>query len=151
HHGNDVVAGRQARLHVLRDEVLEKVDRFLRRALGDEPAGDAAECIGRRALSARHDGKIEPTDFVLAQADLVGGKSTLKMICGADRERHRRLAVAKIADRLRVLEAEEAVLEWLEIDELLEQLARLLESLAGKAAVLAAQRRIEGRLAPDAH
>ena len=64
---------------------------------------------------------------------------------------HRRLAVAEIADGLRVLEAEEAVLERLQIDELLEQLAGLLEGLAGKAAVLAPQRRIEGRLAADAH
>ena len=56
-----------------------------------------------------------------------------------------RLAVAEIADRLRVLEAEEAVLERLQVDELLEQLARLLEGLAFEAAVLAAQRRLEGR------
>src|SRR3954470_12306818 len=73
------------------------------------------------------------------------------MIDRADRERHRRLAVAEIADRLRVLETQEAILEWLEIDELLEELAGFLEGVPGKAAVLATQRGIERRLAADAH
>ena len=143
--GIDEVAGGEPRLHVLGDEELQEVGRLLRRALGDQPAGDAAERIGRLALAAGHDREVEPADLVFAETDLVGGERALQMIDGADRKRHRGLAVAEIADRLRILEAEEAVLERLQIDELLEQLAGLLEGLAREAAVFAPQRRIERR------
>src|SRR4029079_18159164 len=75
----------------------------------------------------------------------------LQVIDRRDRERHRRLSVAEIADGLRILETEESVLERMEIDELLEQLARLLEGLAGETAILAAQRSVERRLCAHAH
>src|SRR5206468_7646962 len=127
----------------------QEVDRLLRRVLGDQPAGDAPQRVCRRAFPTGHDRKIEPADLVFAQSDLVGGERALQIIDATDRERHRRLAITEIADGLRVLETEKTVLERLEIDELLEQLAGFLEGLAGKAAILAAQRRFECRLAAD--
>ena len=75
--GNDEVAGGELRLHVLRDEELQEVDGLLRRALGDQPAVDAAERIGRLALAAGHGREIEPADLVVAEAHLVGGERAL--------------------------------------------------------------------------
>src|SRR5205085_9848874 len=49
HDWDDEIPGRQPRLHVLRNEILQEIDCFLRRALGDEPAGDAAERIDRKS------------------------------------------------------------------------------------------------------
>src|SRR6185312_12938240 len=102
-------------------------------------------------LAAGYDRKIEPAELVVGKTDLVGGERALGVIERRDGQDHRGLAVTEIADRLRILEAEEAVLERLQINELLEQLAGLLEGLAGEAAVFTLQRCIKGRLAADAH
>src|ERR1700737_3242399 len=101
--GNQEVAGAEPRLHVLRYEELEEVGRLLRGPPCDEPAGDAAKGVGWLALTTGHDGKIKPADFIVAETDLVGGEHALLLIDGADGEHHRALAIAEIADRLRVL------------------------------------------------
>src|SRR6266567_7451729 len=97
-HGDEEAGGGKSGLHVLRNEELEEIGGFLRRALGNEPTRDAAERIGRLALAAGHDRKVEPADLVLGQTDLVGGERALQIVDRADGERHRGLAVAEIAD-----------------------------------------------------
>jgi hypothetical protein len=148
--GDQEVLGGEALLHVLRDEVLDEGHGLLRRPLGDEPAVDAAERVRRLALAAGHGREVDPGELVVADAGLVRGEDLLRVVEGRDREDHRGLAVAEMADRLLALEAQEAILERLQVDELLEELTRLLEGLALEAAVLALQRRVEGRLAADA-
>ena len=110
--------------------------------LGKRDAADASAFADHKAAEQQSskDGAAinELQDKLYAE-----GKRALLVIGGADRQRHRCLAVAEGADRLRILEAEEAILERLKIDQLLEQLPRFDEGLALEAAVLAAQR---GRL-----
>ena len=60
--------GGQPGLHLGRDEGLDEVDCLLGRALAHDPADDPAKRIGRRSLSAGHDGELEPADLIVREA-----------------------------------------------------------------------------------
>ena len=64
-HDRDIGAGRGGLFGVfLLAEEFEEVDRLGRRGLGDEPAVDAAERVGRLALAAGNDREGQNADVV---------------------------------------------------------------------------------------
>ena len=138
-------------MHRIRDEEFDEFRSLFRCALGHQPAIDAAQRIGRLALAARHNGEVEPADLVIRQARFVRRQSALGVVERGDSQNHGTLAIAESPDGLRVFVAQKALLERLQIDQLLEVLARFLEDIAFKAAVFALHGRIKSGFATKPH
>ena len=112
---------------------LDEIDRFRRRVHANSEAISTAEHIGRIAGSTFNQWEGEDAEIV---ADTFATFGFVGLDGGSPRTHQfdGRLAVAHDCGRFGIGRAEESILEWLELDQTLEQRAGLDERRIGEAA-----------------